>query len=334
LNRATPPDDDRLLDEALTLVVRMHSGEPGNSSRTDLECWERQSAHHARAASEAQALWSQTGELRLMPGDAGGGLGRRVFVLGGITLLGAGGWAWRRQMVAGRFSTGTSSTRVIDLADGSRIELSARSGIDLDDRLPRRAELRAGQAVFDIFPDASPYRILAGPIGIEANQGLFDIDMRGRDGSAILSLGSFPARTIPQPFSMAADTGPLEGFGRGDGGKLGTGVSATGQILAAESVYRFVPGQKPQRLDQRAEDAFAWRKGKLIAEDISLGRVINTLNAWHSGWIVILDDGVAELPVTAVLDLHRPAESLRSLERGLPIRVRSLGGVVVGISWA
>lgn len=87
-------------------------------------------------------------------------------------------------------------------------------------------------------------------------------------------------------------------------------------------------------LPGRAEDAFAWRQGRLVAEDIPLGDIIATLNDWHPGWIRIADRGLADLRVTAVLDLRRPEAALRSLQHGLPIRLRSLGGVILSLERA
>lgn len=305
--RAQNPDEG-LLDEALILLVRLHSGEPGAPGPGALDDWAARSPRHASAATAARALWSDTGTLRPMPGPedaAGHRPSRRVLMLGGLGLLGAGGWAVHsRQRVPGAITTGTAQTRDIALSDGGRITLAPRSGIDLS--AARGATLRAGQAWFDIRPGEGHFRLAAGGLRLDLDHGALDLDLRAGDGSAVLALGDSPARLPDQP----------------------------GQRLDPGHIYRLTPDRAPRLLPGRAEDAFAWRQGRLVAEDIPLGDIIATLNDWHPGWIRIADRGLADLRVTAVLDLRRPEAALRSLQHGLPIRLRSLGGVILSLERA
>jgi transmembrane sensor len=295
---------DALLNEALTLIVRSHSGEDAAPSAAELELWAGRSPAHAEALAEARSLWSDTGSLRPMHPTAQGQLSRRVMMFGGIGLLGVSGYAWQQKHIPGEIVTGIAETRKIALADGSHIELSTRSGIDLDRSDTHFARLRAGQAWFDINTSPAPFRLAFGEQQLQMDQGVINLDFRA--SGAVAAIG--------------AHSVSLSG--------------ADNHILNPDSVYRLAVGQKPLLLQRRAADASAWRSGKLVAEDIPLGEIIATLNDWYSGWIRLSDASLAQLPVTAVLDLRRPKAALRSLEQGLPVRLRKLGGVILSVERA
>ncbi|MDK8873218.1 FecR domain-containing protein [Paracoccus sp. SSJ] len=298
------PDDD-LLDEALTFVVRMNSGERDAPTAAEWRQWAALSPRHAHAAAQAKGLWADTGALREMPED---GPNPWRGVLSGRRGRSSGGreWGWKRLEVPGEFVTATAQTKVLTLPDGSRIELSARSGLDLGGDPGRHATLRAGQAWFKIARASAPFMIDVGDIRIEVDQGVADLDMRTKEGTAVLALGQATARLLGQ----------------------------SAQPLAPDSVFRLWCNIPPVPLVRRAKDSFAWRDGKLVAEELPLGEIVAVLNDWHPGWIRISGEGLAELPVTAVLDLRHPEAALRSLEHGLPIRLRNPGGVVLSLGWA
>ncbi len=320
-----PPKD--LSDQALAWVVRLHSGEADKADWRAFDDWRGQSRDHEAAAKEAESLWRDASDLHrdpetgmIRPGRGGNGQSRRA-VLGGLAgaaFVGAAGLLAARsfRLSRGDYATRTGQTRIVELADGSRVTLNAASAVDVDYGLERRVALLRGQAFFEVAPDHSrPFVAAARGNRIVALGTAFDIDMNlPADGIAVsvtehavrIEAGAPQSGTVPD--SLVVDEGQRVVISAG--GRFGR--------IAA----------------QDAAVATAWRTGMYVAEGKRLDEVIAAFAGYHDGWIVIRGDRIKALRVNAVLDLKTPDASLNALASGLPITVRHLSKFLTVIAGA
>lgn len=309
-----------LSDEALTYIVRLHSGEAQPAVLAAFTAWRQQSPTHEAAAREAEQLWgdasqlhqdSRSGLIRPGPGRrADDGLSRRTLLAGaaGLGLAGASG-AWLAGRLGPRadIATGTGDVRTVTLADRSQVTLNARTALALDFTAERReVRLLEGQAFFDVAADsARPFEVVAGNSRLQALGTAFDVDANRGDGSVAVSVVEHAVRL--------------------------TGASEQ-TLKAGERLRVGADGSLGPVTLQPADITLAWRSGLYIAQDRTLSDIIAALRPYHSGWIIARGTGLDTLRVNAVLDLRTPEASLAALAQGLPVRVIPLSAFLTIVS--
>jgi transmembrane sensor len=75
--------------------------------------------------------------------------------------------------------------------------------------------------------------------------------------------------------------------------------------------------------------ATAWRNGMLVLHDMPLGDVIDEINRYRSGRVVLMNDAVRGKRVNGSFPIASMDQTLWQLERIFGLRSRSLGGVLV-----
>lgn len=63
----------------------------------------------------------------------------------------------------------------------------------------------------------------------------------------------------------------------------------------------------------------AWQRGKLIFEATPLSVVIDEINRYRPGRVVLLNETLSRHPVSGVFDLHRLDAALSTIEQTLPV---------------
>lgn len=294
--------DDRLSDEAIDWLVRLNSGKAERADHAGFALWRAQSDAHEHAAAEAEALWHGIGRA----GNERRATARRRHTrraILGAGLVATGGLAAYRTGLIGPalfadHITGAGETRVIDLADGSRVRMNAASALSLDFApAERRLTLHRGQAIFEVAHDPDRPFIVAAAGGCTRAIGTaFDIDIR--------------------PDSVVVTV--LEGVV----GVSRSGDQADGVTASANHHVRYGDGEGigvPVPVD--ADTATAWRRGKLIFNNRPLGEVVTEIDRQIGGRIVIANRRLANLEVTGVFDLENPQFVLDAISRSLPVKV-------------
>lgn len=187
------------------------------------------------------------------------------------------------------FTTTTAELRKVTLDDGSMVELSAASAIDIDFTDGRReVTLLAGEAFFDVAHEADrPFVVNAGTAKVTVLGTAFDVQVKPEEikvelARGVVSLGVDGASTI---FELSAgDTVTIEN----DGGTV------------ARS--RLAP-----------EDMAAWRSGRLFVNDVTIASVVAELQRYHPAWISIPSGDLASRRVTGLYDLSDPDRALEAL---------------------
>ncbi|WP_263143677.1 FecR family protein [Pseudomonas sp. RIT-PI-AD] len=299
-----------LEEQALEHLAELHSGRADAERHAAFAQWRAQSPAHAHAAATAEALWNALPRTRAArrhrqgaPGRVRRGLPLAIAACLAVVAVGLalptlrpGGYA--------DYRTQTGERRLIELADGSRVWLNSDSALS-EDFSPglRRLRLLRGEALFEVAKDpARPFVVEAAGGRVRAVGTRFDVDSRGPRVRVDVSEGVVQVDSAGgQPVSLAA-----------------------GQRLSYRE--RGAPGAV-QPLDLYS--ASAWQRGKLIFNRRPLGEVLDELERYLPGRILLTDRDLGRHRVSGVFDLDDPAALLTTLERLQPVRITRLPWLVL-----
>lgn len=199
------------------------------------------------------------------------------------------------------YATATAETRTVRLADDSVVTVAPASAIAVSyTEGERRVRLLDGEVYLDVTPDAGrPFRVSA-------------------DGLLVTVLGT--GFNVSRS-DAGAEVGVAHGTVRVD--RDGNARPAAAALEAGEFV-RVSRSGRVQRGRQPAAQIGAWRQNQLIAQDQPFGEMMDRLRRYYSGAIVLLDDSLADQPVTGVYDLGNPVGALRAIARSQNAVVREI----------
>lgn len=293
--------------QAVTWFGVMHSDEVTPAARDDFIAWLKQSPEHARAYDEIERVWraaevlpelEQAQRVRRR-------ITRRALLAGGIGLIGGGATlGWLSTHPFADLRTGTAERLTAELADGSMVELASRTALELRFTAASRSiRLFDGEAYFTVAPEAArPFSVLAGDGRVTALGTAFSV---ARSGGEV-------AVTVAE-HGVEVDL-------RGDRRRVDAG---------RQLVYRDAFGATTA-IDPAS--ALAWRDGRLVFVSQPFGRVVEALNRWRDGTIIVADAGLQSRLVTVIVELERTGtDLLGQLEAALPIRSLNLGPLLAVI---
>jgi transmembrane sensor len=247
---------------------------------------------------------------------------RRALIWGGAAALAASlALAIGLDMVSGSpagppVSTAIAETRVLALADGSRVTLGPASRIatriDADERT---VALLAGEAFFEVAHDrARPFHVEAGDTRIQVVGTKFDVSRSGGRVHVSVLEGVVKVRESA-PLLATASVQTL---------RAGQGIETP------DSPASFFSAAPPAPIAAEHVPAGEWRSGRRTYIDARLGEVIADLNRYYAPGVTLADPSLGDLRVAMEL---RPGDTdafFGALQLVAPVRVRKGGtGTVV-----
>ncbi|CAM4002186.1 FecR family protein [Paracoccus yeei] len=294
-------DQDDLLLKALEWLVTLQDDAATAADRRAFARW-MQHPDHVAAHARAEALWNRFEIVRpeYERMRQAGRIGRRQAMLGlaGVGLALPLGW---RLAMRADHATGIGQRASLVLADGSQVELGPDTALDVRmDAGLRRLHLRRGQAHFQVAADpARPFVVRAGAGQIRALGTGFDVNLL--DDQVVVAVTEHAVQV------SAGDGPPVEL-------RAGWQVSYGGAGIA--------PGRRAD-----LDAVTAWQRGRLVFDEVPLARVLDALGRYRHGRILLIDDSLGALPVSAVIDTADAGAALHHLAASLPIRLRTLPGI-------
>lgn len=299
-------ETDPIYMEALEWFVRIKDEKASPEDRRAFAEWIAADPAHAAAYERAQALWDRFDIVkpeyeRLRKA---GRIGRRDLLLGGLAaaIVAPGAYFLTRPGVFADHTTGIGERRTVTLPDGSTVELGSYSSLSVDfTGHERRLTLHRGQGFFVVAPDVSrPFLVDAGAGETRALGTQFDVKFIG---DAVTVTVAEHSVSVQLP---AAE--PVE-------------------IAEGWQVSYSAEGIEPaQRVD--VETAQAWRRDRIVFEDVPLRTVLRELERYRRGRIVLMDDSIGDIPVTAIFETRQAGAALRTIASTLPVRVLNPDGIV------
>ncbi|MEP9404084.1 FecR family protein [Sphingomonas silueang] len=311
-------------EEALGWVVRLTSGDAGDHDRREFESW-RSEPENARAYDRAQRLWSGIGPILREREQAGwpdaaaepddgrraGRARRRLDRSAALRYAAIAAAVVMSVGAADRYATRwqydhVSDARVqedVPLADGSRVTLGPDTAFTTDFRNGvRHVALARGEAFFDVRHDpAHPFVVSS------------------RDGVVRVLGTAFTVRRRDDDLTVVTVSR----------GRVGVTSGARDAVLVPDRQIAF----GPQGLGRiRAVDASletAWTRGRLIMENRPLSQILEELDRYRAGRILLLNAEAGERRINAVIDLDRTDSWLTALASSQGLKLTTLGPVTV-----
>ncbi|MDE5457039.1 DUF4880 domain-containing protein [Bradyrhizobium sp. CSA112] len=315
---------DALLDEALDWVVRLKTAAPTRADLDALQCWRQQSPAHEEAFKKAARLFRHAGiaasELADQPDAVNAAsasqrllskvLARRAFLGGAIAAASAGYLVVRPPLglwpsldeLSADYRTGKGEQRKVAVTPDVSLELNTQTSIALRSAPDEtRIELISGEAtVAATRSSPKPFVMLAANGRITAKQA--DFNARCLDGIVRVTC-----------LSGIVDVA------------LGTNVV---QLHAAEQVSYSVGGIEMSVPVDPAQ-VTAWQAGLLIFRDQALADVVDEVNRYRPGKIIITNADLKHRVVNGTFQISKLADFVLQVQQLFGAQVRSLPGGVV-----
>lgn len=313
------PDHDRLLDEAIDLVIRLQNDPDNPVAFEMIRSWRARGPEHERIWSQVAQIHGASGmilsEKRLLERRESLGLTRRNFVIGGFTAFGLGAATYSfapGMLVQARADhmTAKGEIRRVQLPDDSVATLGPESAIAVDFQQSRRdIQLLAGMSFFEVASDRNrPFCVVSGTLTATALGTAFDVSNDAGILTVSVDYGLVDVRT--------SDPTLQTGVNLGDGQWISCDLSSG-------SVDR---GQRD--VGQIA----SWRDNLVIAERETVSALVARIARWVPGRVVIADPFIGKQRVSGIFDLKDPLLALQAVVHPTGAHVRQMSSVLTVIS--
>lgn len=298
---------DPIVMEALEWLVRMRDDKVSKADRRAFEAWLAADDAHAAAWKYAEALWARFDIVqpefdRLRRGRPV--LSRRNLILGSAVLVGGLGglYAINQPGLFAEYKTDIGERRTIGLPDGSTVELGSYSALSTHfSETERRIALYRGEGFFEVSPDpARAFLVDAGGGTTRALGTKFDVKFV--DDLVTVAVSEHAVQVQGDDFSnLRLEEGWQVSYGRD-----GLGQPAQASLDTVE----------------------AWRSDRIIFQDVPLRRVLAELERYRRGRIILMNDSIGNIPVTAIFETTRTDNALQTIADTLGIRLLNAANYV------
>lgn len=284
--------------EAIAWFNRLRADRVPEKDRREFAAWLKRDAAHAQAFQEIEDLWRGLSKLPEARRRRRKAVTRRTVGKGMVALMLAGGaWSLYRTHPFADYRTGVGERLTVRLPDGSRADLATSTVLSVDDGpRARRITLYAGEAYFEVAPSPGrPFIVEAGGGSITALGTAFAV--ADGDDRVLVTVTQHAVSIDVGARRMQLDAGMQSAFDA-------TGIG------------------NPTAVDDAV--ALAWLEGRLVFVNARLDRVVEALNRWRRGRLVIMNSALAAHPVTLIVNLEDIDDALRQLEDALPLALTSV----------
>jgi transmembrane sensor len=312
-------------DEARSWVVRLASGRLTVEDAAALRRWHAADPAHARAFAEAKRHWKVLGEAtRELGRDTASSMDRprrgafavsRRGMLGAAAIAAAAGigviairppfdlWSPLVDFSAD-YRTGIGEVRTIAIGDSATVQLSTRSRLSLQ---PDRS-------------DGLHVALLAGEAAIAAGS-----------RPVIVTAGDGETRAVSGAFNVRNDEGIVRATCLA--GSLDVSCAGRKIVLHANQQIRYGARDVASPTLADPEEITAWQRGILVFHNQPLRFVIDEVNRYRPGKIVLLNRDLGNRPVAvASFHLDRLDEVISQMEALYGARARHLPAGIVLLS--
>jgi transmembrane sensor len=324
-----PSELDPLLRQALAWVIRLHSGTATADDAAALALWRSRSPEHEAAFRDAVRLWRSLGEAaRKLVGDgelpsvtvpprrkASAPVNRRALIGGALAASVAGGYLVVRpplglwpsfEELSADYRTAKGEQRDIALSEDVSLTLNTQTSILVRSRSAGpHLELISGEAaVVARRDDAAPLVVDAAGGRITARRASFDV------------------RCLHEAVSVSCIDGEVDVTVRGQSVSI---------AKARQVSYSATAGLGPASAVD-LEQARAWQSGLLVVRDWSVNRLVEEINRYRPGKILIMDADLGKRMISGTFYLDHLDDFVAQAQGLFGAKVRTLPGGIVLLS--
>ncbi len=300
------------VEEAAGWVARLQSSDATEEDRRAFARWCARHPANEGIYAELSALWGDLKDVPIPPERLGRlQRARRMAAGGGIVALlavavlsyGVVNFGYLDRWQADHYTV-IGEVRTLMLEDGTRVDLNTDSAIAVRyDDGRRRVSLLRGEAFFDVVPNpARPFVV---------------------EGDAV------EARAVGTRYAVRVSSGDFGGGVQVEEGTVAVSTPNDAALVEAGSDAVVTEGGNLVVSATDVSSLTAWREGKLVFSGRPLGEVLETLERYRFGRIIVMDDGAARQTVSGVFDLNDTDAALDGLSRSLPVSVTRLTNMMV-----
>lgn len=326
-HRAFQADDPR--QQAWEWLRLFHSGAVKPADAERFKRWLAGNPAHAAAFRQAQAQWAvigpaSAGLLRANPDAAafherhrprpvlqrraflGAAAGAMAGVAGVAVFHPPAGWWPALSDWGADDRTATGEQRVLDLAGHVRVTLNTQTRIRRQGTGSETTgiDLLAGEAAVDLPPAGNGRE----PFGVAAGA-----------GRSMADAGRFEVRYLHAKVCVTCIEGTVRLAHPGGTRQLGAHQQAVYDATSVSGVALV-----------GASSLAAWRKGELVFTQTRLSDVLDEINRYRPGRVVLMNEDARNRPVTGSFYIASLDLALAQLQHAFDLNARSLpGGVVV-----
>lgn len=297
--RELTPDTDRLLDEAIDLVIRLQAAPDNPVAIEMVRAWRARGPQHEHVWTQVTDVHGMSGKVLTDQAKAArrrsGAPSRRNFMLGGAVGLGAlaaGSLFGPDAILRARadYVTDKGEIRRVALPDGSEATLGPDTAVAVRfGDATRDVALLKGMSFFTVARDPMrPFQVQSGPIAAIAQPGAFDITSDAGIVSVSVDAGEVETRVERSAL-------PALDLGAGDW----MSFDAASQLVERG---RREPGQ-----------IGSWRDKLILAEREPVSALVARIGRWVPGRIVIADPFLGAQRVSGLFDLSDPQRALEAV---------------------
>ncbi|MEX5212917.1 MAG: FecR family protein [Nitrospiraceae bacterium] len=317
---STPEHDDALRQEAVVWLARLSDRDATAEDRQEFERWRAQSQDHAQVYDKLARVWAEPAL-----DSAAACVARYASAATDRSIAGSRRWTRRVLVVAACFAvllmavtyfdliarfqaeyrTEVGERRTVGLPDHSFVTMNTHTAIATSfDQSVRRVRLLKGEAFFRVHHE--PDR----PFMVESEQ------------STTRAIGTeFAVRTQRGIDRVTVIEGVVEVT-------AGQKISSTARLVAGTMIETDQSGLgTTQAVDVTA--AAAWLQGLLIVDGVPLTHVIEEVQRYYPGTILVWNRHFGEMRVTGTYKLEEPSKILYHLTKTFPLRSVGLANRVV-----
>lgn len=319
------PSPDDLERQAWAWLRRLSSGDVTSWDADAFKRWLHTSPAHHAAFSEARQAWALLKPaarevLESNPEAArqhvralnGPNLGRRAFlgaaasaaVVAGVAVLHPPAGLWPAPAEWGAdFRTATGEQRTISVASRVNVMLNTETSIRRETAGAQTVGIRllTGETAVDVAAGGAAFAVVAGAGRSEANAGRFEV------------------RRLTSSVCVTCIDGTVS-----------VDHPAGHHVLRAgdQTVYDDATVGRVRRV--AAADVSAWRNGMLVFRETPLSQVLDEINRYRRGRVVLMNASLRSQPVSGSFDITLLDMAVAQLERTFGLNARALpGGLVV-----
>ena len=323
------PQQHSITEAAAEWAVRLHAGALTDQEQAELRHWIACDSRHEAALRFAEQTWAALGEVhkdepvhRQRPAATAMPVRRakrrrpwqRAAAAALVVVVAGVGWVRGPDFLLhmqADYITRKGEVRTVHLADGSTVELDSASAIRLEyDGVQRRISLIQGSAIFDVAPmvgqETRPFVVQSAGGQTRALGTRFVVE-READRQAWVGV-------LQHSVAVTLQADPQQG--------------PPDRVLKQGEAARYSPQEGVVPLEQfDVERATSWRRGVLIFDRQPLANVIEQLNHYRPGRVVLTDSDLGKREVSGVFRLDMLDTALATLTQELQVQRLDLAGL-------
>jgi len=302
-------------EQASAWFARLQADDVTAEEQARFKSWYRASREHARAYDRMRVLWemleapaqrvqAKVDAEQVPPPLANKSPHSRRFMAAsplilGIAVLLSNQLSMLYQNWQSDYHTGPGERLTIALDDGSRITLNTDTALNVDfSAAQRRIELLRGEGYFDVAPNKSrPFIVTNGTASARAV------------GTA------FSVRDFADAMRVIVSAGTVE---------VSSNNAHQAVLVHLNQQVSYQQGRIGPVKPANILEALAWQRGQLIFNRQPLATVVDEVNRYRRGQILLINPELKERIVSGVFDTNEPNAAVDGIKATLNINALNL----------